>query len=77
MKRTVKFKKMGDEFSIREQVTEETNKLFVNTDNGQGKNLLDGGLTRPVLFDMSSSCGREPVIISAREVYDKWGKGFD
>ncbi len=68
---------MDDEFSVREQIIEIVNKLFVYTDNRQWQNLLNEVFTGSVLFDMSSAGGGEPLTISAKEVCDKWEKGFE
>ena len=68
---------MNDNFSVREQIIEVANKLFVYTDNRQWQKLLDEVFTGSVLFDMSSAGGGEPVTISSKEVCDKWEKGFE
>ncbi len=68
---------MNNEFSVREQIIEIVNKLFVYTDNRQWQNLLNEVFTESVLFDMSLAGGGKPVTISAKEVCDKWEKGFE
>ncbi len=47
------------------------------TDSRQWQKLLDEVFTGSVLFDMSSAGGGEPATISAKEVCDKWEKGFE
>jgi hypothetical protein len=68
---------VDDKLSVWEQIIEVANKLFVYTDNRQWKKLLDEVFTGSVLFDMSSAGGGDPVTISAKEVCDKWEKGFE
>ena len=68
---------MENKFSIREQIIEVANKLFVYTDNRQWQKLMEEVFTGSVLFDMSSAGGGEPANISAKEVCDKWEKGFE
>ena len=72
-----KFKVMNNNFSVREQIIEVANKLFVYTDNRQWQKLLNEVFTGTVLFDMSSAGAGEPVTISANELCDKWEKGFE
>ncbi|MBA2562550.1 MAG: hypothetical protein H0V14_06480 [Chitinophagaceae bacterium] len=54
---------MNENFSIREQIIEVANKLFVYTDNRQWQKLLDEVFTGTALFDMSSAGAGEPVTI--------------
>ncbi len=54
---------MNENFSIREQIIEVANKLFVYTYNRQWQKLLDEVFTGTVLFDMSSAGAGEPVTI--------------
>ena len=68
---------MESQFSIREQVVETVNKLFVYTDDRQWQKLLDEVFSERVLFDMASAGGGEAVRIEAKEICDQWEKGFE
>jgi hypothetical protein len=68
---------MESQFSVREQVVEIVNKLFVYTDGRQWKKLLDEVFSASVLFDMSSAGGGGAATLPAKEICDAWEKGFE
>ncbi len=67
----INLKAMDDKFSIREQIVEVVNKLFVYTDNRQWDKIIDEVFTDMVLFDMLSASS-----LSANEICNNWDKGL-
>lgn len=67
---------MNEQFSLREQIIEVVNKLFVYTDNRQWDKIIDEVFTDSVLFDMSSAGGGEANYISSKEICDNWDEGY-
>ena len=67
---------MNEQFSLREQIIEVVNKLFLYTDNRQWDKIIDEVFTDSVLFDMSSAGGGEAAILNAKEICNNWNKGL-
>ena len=67
---------MNEQFSLREQIIEVVNKLFVYTNNRQWDKIIDEAFTDSVLVDMSSAGGSEAASLSAKEICDNWNKGL-
>ena len=65
-----------EHFSLREQVIEVINKLFVYTDYQEWDKLQKEVFTERILFDMSS-LGSEIKTMPAKEVCETWQKGFE
>jgi len=65
-----------EHFSIREQIAEVVNKLFIYTDFKQWDRLQSEVFTEQILFDMSS-IGQEVKTTTAKEVCELWQKGFE
>ena len=67
---------MTEKFSIRDEITEVTNKLFVYTDEQLWDKLIDEVFSGKVLFDMSS-LGGENMETTAENICAIWKKGFE
>ncbi len=65
-----------EHFSIREQIVEVVNKLFIYTDSKEWDKLQNEVFTEQILFDMSS-IGQEVKTTTAKEVCEIWQKGFE
>lgn len=65
-----------NDFTIREQIIEVVNQLFIYTDNREWDKLMQKVLDENVLFDMSS-LGNEKKQLSAKSICELWEKGFD
>src|SRR5690349_10547439 len=62
-------------FTIREQIVEVVNKLFVYTDNQEWGKLQHEVFTEQVLFDMTSIGGKE-MVTTAANICLIWKEGF-
>jgi hypothetical protein len=62
-------------FSIRDEIVEVVNKLFVYTDMQQWEKLQSEVFSDDVLFDMSSLGGQKAEMRSS-EICELWKKGF-
>lgn len=62
-------------FTIREQIVEVVNKLFVYTDAQEWEKLQQEVFTEQVLFDMSSIGGKE-MVTTAVNICQIWKEGF-
>ena len=69
-------KTVMEHFSLREQVIEVVNKLFIYTDNQDWDKLQKEVFTELIAFDMSS-LGSEVKTTTAKEVCETWQKGFE
>ncbi|MCU7549640.1 nuclear transport factor 2 family protein [Chitinophagaceae bacterium LB-8] len=65
-----------EHFTLREQVIEVVNKLFIYTDEQEWAKLQSEVFTEQIQFDMSS-LGGEPKTAMAKEVCESWQKGFE
>jgi hypothetical protein len=65
-----------EHFSVREQIVEVVNKLFVYTDYQEWDKLQNDVFTTELYFDMSS-LGGEAKTTTAKEVCDMWRAGFE
>lgn len=63
------------QYSVRDEIIEVVNKLFVYTDNQEWKKLLDEVFTDQIDFDMSS-LGGEKAEKTASSVCELWANGF-
>jgi hypothetical protein len=63
-------------FSVREQIIEIVNKLFVYTDYQEWDKLINEVFTEEIQFDMTS-LGGEAKKMAAKEVCEVWQKGFE
>lgn len=63
-------------FTLREQLIELVNKLFVYTDNRAWQKIQEEVFADKVLFDMSSLGAGEPEEKSAPEICVLWHTGF-
>jgi hypothetical protein len=63
-------------FTIREQIVELVNRLFVYTDQQQWLHLQEEVFTREVLFDLSQAGGGAAGTVSSRSICDGWAQGF-
>jgi hypothetical protein len=63
-------------FSVREEILEVINKLFIYTDNQEWKKLQAEVFSNDVLFDMSSVGGPNAETTS-KAICDIWRKGFE
>lgn len=61
--------------SIRDQIIETVNRLFIYTDQQEWNKLQAEVFTEQVLFDMSS-IGGEKKNMTAKEICDTWKNGF-
>jgi hypothetical protein len=64
-----------EKFSIRDEIVELVNKLFIYTDMQEWDKLKNEVFTNRVLFDMSS-LGGEKGEKSSKEICDTWRNGF-
>jgi hypothetical protein len=62
-------------FSIRDEIVEVINKLFVYTDMQEWEKLQDEIFSHDVLFDMSS-LGGESSETTSKIICETWRKGF-
>jgi hypothetical protein len=62
-------------FSIRDEIVEVINKLFVYTDMQEWEKLQDEIFSNDVLFDMSS-LGGESSETTSKAICETWRKGF-
>ena len=62
-------------FSIRDEIVEVINKLFIYTDNQEWDKLQNEVFSDDVFFDMSSLGGRKAET-SAKEICEIWKNGF-
>lgn len=62
-------------FSIRDEIVEVINKLFVYTDSQDWEKLQNEVFSDDVFFDMSSLGGKKAETTS-KEICDTWQKGF-
>ena len=67
---------MSNQFTVREQIIELCNRLFIYTDNREWNKLKQEVFTENVLFDMSSLGAGDPVMLPAAEICAKWETGF-
>jgi hypothetical protein len=67
---------MTQTFSIRDEIVEVINKLFVYTDEQAWNKLMYEVFTDKVLFDMSS-LGGEKMETTAENICAIWKKGFE
>lgn len=65
-----------EQFSVRDQIIEIVNKLFIYTDEQKWDQLQNEVFTKEIWFDMSSM-GGEAKDITAKEVCEMWQKGFE
>jgi hypothetical protein len=65
-----------ENFSVRDEIIEVVNKLFVYTDYQQWDKLQEEVFTPKIFFDMTS-IGGESKNIAAKEVCEMWRKGFE
>lgn len=65
-----------EQFSVRDQIIEIVNKLFIYTDAQKWDQLQDEVFTKEIWFDMSSM-GGEATTMQAKDVCDMWHKGFE
>lgn len=65
-----------EKFSVRDEVIEVVNKLFVYTDSLQWDKLQKEVFTEKVFFDMSS-LGGDKEEKSATDICTLWAKGFE
>lgn len=63
-------------FSVRDQIIEVVNKLFIYTDEQAWGKLQNEVFTNEIWFDMSS-LGGETKTMMAKEVCNLWQKGFE
>jgi len=61
--------------SVREEIIETINKLFIYTDMQDWEKLQAEVFSHDVMFDMSSLGGKKAEI-TAREICETWEKGF-
>lgn len=64
------------EKSVREEIIELVNKLFIYTDHQRWDNLLGEVLHDEVHFDMSSLGGGAPSLVKANAITEAWQEGF-
>jgi len=62
-------------FTVREQIVEVVNKLFVHTDNQEWNKLQDEVFTPIVFLDMKS-VGGEASEMTSKQICDQWKVGF-
>ena len=62
-------------FSVRDEIVEVVNKLFIYTDTQEWEKLQNDVFTEEVFFDMSS-LGGEKAEKTAKEICDIWKDGF-
>ena len=67
---------MEHQFTLREQIIETVNKLFVYTDNQEWPKLQDQVFTAQVELDMVSMGAKGPEIVTSREICYRWEKAF-
>src|SRR6476660_5530533 len=67
---------MMQTFSLRDEIVEVINKLFVYTDEQLWDKLIDEVFVDKVLFDMSS-LGGEKMETTAENICAIWKKGFE
>jgi hypothetical protein len=65
-----------EHFTVREQIVEVVNKLFVYTDYQEWDKLQHDVFTTELYFDMSS-LGGEAKTVTAKEVCAMWRAGFE
>ncbi|WP_199200249.1 nuclear transport factor 2 family protein [Adhaeribacter arboris] len=63
-------------FSIREQLIEIVNKLFVYTDSREWQKIQEEIFAKKVLFDMSSLGAGDPAEKTSQEICAMWNTGF-
>lgn len=63
-------------FTLREQLIEVVNRLFVYTDYREWQKLEQEVFTEKVWFDMSSLGAGDPKELSAGEICKMWSNGF-
>ena len=62
-------------YSVRDEIVEVVNKLFIYTDMQEWEMLQNEVFTEQVFFDMSSM-GGEKAEKTSREICETWRKGF-
>jgi hypothetical protein len=67
---------MEHQFTLREQIVETVNKLFVYTDNQEWTKLQEQVFTDRVELDMVSMGAKKPELVSSREICYRWEKAF-
>lgn len=68
---------MEQERSIREQIIEVCNRLFIHTDYREWDKLLSEVFAEHVHFDMQSMGGGPPEILPATAICEAWEQGFE
>lgn len=68
---------MDNQRTLREEIIEVANKLFVYTDQRAWQLLKTEVFAEELMFDMSSLGGGEPKITSAEAVCQMWNTGFE
>lgn len=62
-------------FSVRDEIVEVVNRLFIYTDRQDWEKLQEEVFSHEVFFDMSSLGGKKEEITS-REICETWEQGF-
>ena len=68
---------MENQLTLREQIVETVNKLFVYTDNREWIKLQDQVFTASVEVNMVSMGAKAPEQVSSREICHRWEKSFE
>ncbi|MCC6459915.1 MAG: nuclear transport factor 2 family protein [Saprospiraceae bacterium] len=67
---------MENELSVREQIIQVCNRLFIHTDYREWDKLLTEVFAETVLFDMQSMGGGPPALLPANAICEAWEAGF-